>query len=117
MRLKQPQKQIKESKVEDILDWVDKMGQGHSDKNNDSLDENAERKEEKRLFYLGVKRRRTKSPLKEQKVESLKPCKNTGLEKITKKDEKIDAPSLKEYAKNSEIHAFFKLFGKQKLSL
>jgi hypothetical protein len=111
MRLKQlpVNKTTKVSKVQDILDWVDKMGQSHSDKKNLLLGENTKRKEEKRLFYLGVKRRRTKSPLKEQKIET---CKNTELEKLPKKDEKIDASSLNEYAKNSEMLAFLKLFGK-----
>ena len=94
------------SKVEDILDWVDKMGQTHSDKKNYS---NTKRKEEKRLFYLGVKRRRTKSPLKEHEVET---CKKTGLEKLMKKVDKIDLSSVNEYAKNSEMVAFFNLFGK-----
>lgn len=93
-------------KVQDILDWVDKMGQSHSDKKNDST---IKRKEEKRLFYLGVKRRRTKSPLKEHEVET---CKNTGLEKLMKKVQKIDVSSVNEYAKNSEMVAFFKLLGK-----
>ena len=93
------------SKKQDILDWVDKMGQSHSDKKNDS---NTKRKEEKRLFYLGVKRRRTKSPLKEHEVET---CKNTGLEKLTKKVQIIDVSSVNGYAKNSEMMAFFKLFG------
>lgn len=96
-------------KVQDILDWVDKMGQTHSDKKNHSFDGSTKRKDEKRLFYLGVKRRRTKSPLKELKVEI---CDDTELEKMVKKDEKIDASSLNEYAKNSEMTAFFKLFGK-----
>jgi hypothetical protein len=112
MKLKQLPVSIKTtkvSKVQDILDWVDKMGQSHSDKKNHSLDGNAKRKEEKRLFYLGVKRRRTKSPLKGHKLET---CENIELEKLEKKDEKIDASSLNEYAKNSEMLAFFKLFGK-----
>ena len=111
MRLKkQPvNKNTKVSKVQDILDWVDKMGQSHSDKKNSSLEGNTKRKDEKRLFYLGVKRRRTKGPLEEQKIEI---CNNTELEKLPKKNEKIDVLSLNEYVKNSEMLAFFKLFGK-----
>ena len=103
-------KSTKVSKVQDILDWVDNMGQSHSDKKNSLLlSGNSKRKNEKRLFYLGVKRSRTKSPLEEHKIET---CKNTGLEKLPKKDERIDASSLNEYVNNSEMLAFFKLFGK-----
>ena len=97
------------SKVQDILDLVDKMGQSHSNKQNHSLDGNAKRKEEKRSFYLGVKRRRTKSPLKEKEIETnLK----TEVEMLTKKDGKTNTSRLNECTKNSEMAAFLKLFGK-----
>ncbi|XP_028398839.1 speedy protein A-like [Dendronephthya gigantea] len=85
------------------------MGQAHSDKKNNSHDGNVKRKGEKRLFYLGVKRRRTRSPLKEQNIETYR---NTGVKNLAEpKNEKIyTALSLTEYAKNSEMVAFFRLF-------
>ena len=111
MRLKQLTANKTTEVCKDILDWVDEMGQGHSNKKNHSFDGTAKRKEEKRLFYLGVKRKRTKSPLKEQNTET-PTRKETELQKSEKIQENIHVSNLKEYAKNSEMIAFFKLFGK-----
>ena len=85
------------------------MGQTHSAKKSQLLSSISRRKDEKRLFYLGVKRKRTKSPLKGTSSEI---CKRVGREKErAPRCQTSNILNLHVYENNSYMAAFFKLFG------
>lgn len=98
------------TKVQDILDWAHgDMGQTHSVKKSQNLSGFSSRKDEKRLFYLGVKRKRAKSPLKESQSQTCKKFEKE-MEQVLA-CAKLNTQDLYTYSNNSCIAAFFKLFG------